>query len=120
MKIRGLITISFTLVVAVILFLFSLAIFFSYDSYRKEDYYDRLISKANTTARFYLQVKEIDEYLMRIIDKNTLNSLYEEEVFLYDKNDKLIYHSVDATFLKVTPELLHNIRAEKQLLFEYN
>jgi signal transduction histidine kinase len=77
--------------------IFTLAIFYFSSSYRLNDYIDRLKNRAYTTARLLLNVKEVDETLLRIIDKNTL-ALNQESIFIFDEHDKLIYNTSESDF----------------------
>jgi len=62
--------------------LFGLAatfIYISFSNFRKEEFKDRLEEKALTTAKLLVEVKEIDKKLLKLIDHNTINKLYNEQ-----------------------------------------
>ena len=70
MNIRTKLTLRFSAIVATILVAFSLAVYVLSEDYRKEEFYARLESRAITTARLFVTVREVDENMLRIIDKN--------------------------------------------------
>ena len=71
MNIRTKLTLRFTAIVATILAAFSLAVYFMSANYRREEFFNRLESRAITTARLYVTVQEVDVALLRIIDQNS-------------------------------------------------
>lgn len=97
MNIRIKLTIQFTIIIGVILLVFTLAIYYFSSSYRIKDYNERLKNRAYTTARLLLNVKEVDETLLRIIDKNTL-ALNQESIFIFNENGNLIYNTSESDF----------------------
>lgn len=96
MKIRSKITLRFSLIVAAILLVFSLCIYYSASIYRTNDFHRRLMNRGLTAARLYADVEEVDKELLRIIDKNTINAIVDERISIYDRNGKLKYHSEEA------------------------
>jgi len=97
MNIKGKLTIQFSLIVSLILFLFSVSIYIFSHAYRQNEYKERLRSRALTTARLLMGVAEIDSSLLRIIDQNT-STLYEEAIVVFDENNELIYRSNDSIY----------------------
>jgi signal transduction histidine kinase len=78
--------------------LFGLAatyIYISFSNFRKEEFEDRLAEKALTTAKLLLEVKEVDNKLLKLIDQNTINKLYNEKTLVFDGQYNLIYRSLD-------------------------
>lgn len=115
MKIRTRIALQFSLIVASILLVFSLIIYFTTTTYSREDFYERLKNKAKTTVRFLVQVKEVDRNLLKIIDRNTLTALYDEKVLVFDERNKLIYASVDDHIIHYQRSLLDEVRQAKEV-----
>lgn len=118
MKIRSRLSFQFTLIVASILILFSGSVYFFSATYRKQEFYKRLTDKALTTGRLFIEVDEVDSVLLKIIDKNTVNILPQEEVFIFDGHDKEVYRSRDIVREKPTPEELHEIRQKGEYRFK--
>ena len=113
MKIRNRIALQFSLIVATILLAFSVIIYVTTATYSRDDFYDRLKSKALTTARFLIQVNEVDHNLLKIIDRNTLTALYDEKVLVFDERNRLIYSSVDDHIIHYQRGLLDEVRQLK-------
>jgi signal transduction histidine kinase len=115
MTIRNRIALQFSLIVASILIIFSVLIYFVSATYRREEFYDRLKNKARTTVRFLTEVKEVDRELLKIIDRNTLTSLFEEKVLVFDAQNRLIYSSVDDQVIHYRTALLDDVRNQKDV-----
>lgn len=94
-------SVLFTVLLATALIL----IYISFANFRKDEFYNRLRDKALTTFRLLIDVEQIDQDLLQVIDRNTLNSLYDEKVLIY-QDTKLIYSSIDDTRISDVPELL--------------
>jgi signal transduction histidine kinase len=110
MNIRYKLSIQFTLIVAAILLIFTSGIYYFSSDYRQNDYYKRLEDRAKTTARLLLNVKEVDETLLKIIDKNTL-ALYQEKVYIIDENNQQIYCNTEGSVfdnMAVINEIMDN------------
>ncbi len=115
MTIRNRISGQFTLIVASILIGFSLLIYLVSATYRREEFYERLKSKARTTVRFLVEVKEVDRDLLRIIDRNTLTALIDEKVLILDDHNQLVYSSVDDHPVRYQPNLLDDVRKSREV-----
>lgn len=112
MKIRNRIALQFTLIVASILVTFSILVYSVSANFREEEFNERLYSKALTTCRFLVMVKEVDIDLLHIIDKNTLTLLVDENVLVFNRENKLIYAGGDSLFLAYNDLLLDKVRKE--------
>lgn len=110
MNIQFKLTLWFTGIVATILTIFSAAIYISSDTYRREEFYTRLESRALTTARLLVVVNEVDMNLLRIIDRNSIHALYDEKVLVFDPRDSLVYNSLDDLEIAHSPELIRQVR----------
>jgi signal transduction histidine kinase len=113
MKIQTKIAIQFSLIVAGLLTVFSFVIYQLFAEFREQEYYDRLKSKAITTAQLLIKVDEIDRDLLKIIDKNTLSALVDEKVLVFDQRNKLFYSSLDDHVIHFGKDLLDRVRKEK-------
>lgn len=117
MKIKNRISLQFTLMVAVILLLFSIAIYTVSANYRREEFYDRLKSKARTTCRLLVKVNGIDKDLLKVIDQNTLTEMLDEKVLIFNAKNELIYSSVDDKLITYHANLLAEVREKKDMEF---
>lgn len=105
----------FALIVAIVLSVTFAIIYAQSAEFRKEEFFERLEQKARTTQRMWFDVQEIDSTLLKIIDRNTLTSLYDERVFMFDENNRLIYSSIDDDSVVIDLALLDKIRKEKEI-----
>ena len=115
MTIRNRIALQFSIIVASILVGFSVLIYGVSANYRREEFYDRLKNKARTTVRLLTEVKEVDRNLLKIIDRNTLTSLFEEKVLIFDARNQLIYASVDDQVINYRSAFLNDVRQQKEI-----
>lgn len=115
MTIRTRLTWQFTIIVASILLLFYLSVYFFYADFRRDEYYTRLTNKALTAARLLIEVQEIDHDLLKIIDRNSYNALHNERIYIFDRGNSLIYSSADDLGKEISSELLQEIREEKRV-----
>ena len=112
MTIRNRIALQFSLIVAGILIGFSLIVYVRSADYRRAEFYARLEQRARTTVRFLTQVEEVDRNLLRIIDRKTLVTLYDQKVLVFDGGNRLLYASIDDDSLVVPSSLLARIRRQ--------
>jgi signal transduction histidine kinase len=117
LNIRTRLTLQFTYIVAFILILFSVIIYYFSASYREAEFYTRLEKKALTTAKLLIEVKEVDYNLLKIIDKNSLNALQDEKVMIYDDQDRQIYNNLDNDSIQVSKPFLDQIRQLKSIRY---
>lgn len=118
MKIRTRLTIHFAFIVASILILFSMAIYYSSVAHRKNDFYTRLEERVKTTIRLLLGVDEVDQGLLQIIERNNLTSLPEQQISVYNEQNTVIYTSNETPdAVPGSLSLLNQIREEKQIRF---
>lgn len=121
MQIRNKLTLRFALLVGSLLFAFSLVIYTLSANYRKQEFNQRLKEIGVNTAKLLIDVKRIDNDLLRIIDSTNYSVLIGDEVIIYDyfKKSK-IYSSVDSSSLIINEELLSKIRNEGEYAFKQN
>ena len=115
MSIRTRLTWQFTIIVASILIIFYLSIYYFYASFRRDEFYTRLTSKALTIAKLLIDVQEIDHDLLKIIERNSLNALHNEKIYIFDWKNHLIYTSTDDHDWQISSDLLRKIRDEKRV-----
>jgi hypothetical protein len=117
MKIRTRLSIQFLVIAASILIFFSCSVYFLSANYRKQEFYSRLKDKALTTGRLFIVVDQVDSVLLRIIDKNTVNVLPQEEVVIFNHENREVYCSTDESRRTISLEDLQNIRKESEYGF---
>jgi signal transduction histidine kinase len=115
-KIRS--AVLFTALVATLLLVSYTAIYFLYKEFKEDEFYLRLEQKALTTYKLLVEVKEIDNDMLKLIDRNTINALYNEKVLIFDDRHELIYSSIDDQTVSYSKELLNQIEKEKIIRYQ--
>lgn len=96
--------------------LFALAstvIFILYSNFRKEEFRDRLEIKALSNIKLLVNVKEVDNQLLKMIDQNSINKLYNEKTLIFDSDFNLIYSSIDDAKIKWSIDDLKYLKKNK-------
>lgn len=73
-----------------------------YADFRKEEFKERLKEKAKTTIKLLIEVQSVDYQTLKVIDRNTINHLYNEKTLVFDDKYNLIYSSLDDTRINWT------------------
>ncbi|WP_435353784.1 ATP-binding protein [Emticicia sp. SJ17W-69] len=119
MTIRTRMTVLFLGIFSILLLIFSAIIYFESEIYRQEEYKTRLRQEALTAATIIFNKNEISPDLLKLLDKNNVTALNQEEIIIYDVDNKVIYESgSDSTNLK--HDILDQIRQEKELFWKEN
>lgn len=48
--------------------------------YRRDEFYSRLENRALNTANLLVRVKELDRTLLKTIDQNSINAMFDEKL----------------------------------------
>lgn len=86
-------------------------IFFS--DFRKDEFRQRLEEKALTTIKLLIEVREVDNQMLKIIDQNSINKLYDEKTLVFNSDYDLIYSSLDDTRIRWTKSDLEYLKQHK-------
>ncbi len=105
-------------IVALLMLISCLAIYYLSANYRKNEFYDRLLTKSQNTAKLLLEVDEIDLTLLERIEENNPLSLPNEHIIIYNFDNQVLYNSDRNTTFDVTDELLDQIRLNKDVRFK--
>lgn len=97
MTLKARLTLSIAILFTLLYGATSALVILAYSDFRKQEFQDRLESKALTTFRLLLDVKEVDNQMLKLIDRNTINKLYDEKTLVFDAQHRLIYSSLDDT-----------------------
>lgn len=117
MTIRNRLTFLFTTMIALLLLLFALVIYYSFSAHRKEEYYNLLRHTAITKANLLLDAK-IAPAVLQLIYHNSQNTLFQEEVAIYDTTFHLLYHdAVEIDKVKETRQMISDIVKNKEISF---
>lgn len=72
-------------------------IYFLFADFRRDEFEFRLKEKAISSIKLLVEVEQVDRQLLKIIDQNSINKLYNEKTLIFDANYHLIYSSLDDT-----------------------
>ncbi len=117
MQIRAKLTWQFIIIVAIILIMATMAIYFFSNEHRKEDFYDRLRNKATNTAMLLIEFDEVDLTLLKRIEAENPVNLPKERIIIYDYRNEVIYSTDENNSLQVSNDLLDEIRLRGQVRF---
>ncbi len=118
MKIRVKLLVLFVLLFGALLLAFAVFIYASSAQTRKDQYYKRLKKEAVTKANLLFDAK-VTPSVLQLIYKNSLNSLFEEEVAVYDTSFNLLYHdAVQIDKVKETRKMIDQIILQKEITFD--
>ncbi|SHG41886.1 Signal transduction histidine kinase [Flavobacterium segetis] len=95
MTLNNRISLIVSLLFTVLFGLASTLIFILYSNFRKEEFRDRLEIKALSNRKLFVNVKNIDQQLLKKIDHNTMDKLYNENTLIFDSDFNLIYSTID-------------------------
>lgn len=118
MKIRVKLLLLFLLLFGGLLLAFAVFIYVSSAQTRKDEYYKHLTREATTKANLLFDAKVPPEVL-QLIYKNSVSSLFEEEVAIYDTSFNLLYHdAVQVDKVKETRKMIDQIILQQQITFD--
>src|SRR5690606_2766541 len=92
-------------------------IYVSYADFRRDEFFERLRQKSMTTVTLLVEVAEIDREILKIIDRNTINEMWDEKVLVFDEDDRLIYSSLDDETIPYSARLLELIRTTEDKFY---
>ncbi len=104
-------------------FLFGIAsavIYISYSNFREAEFKDRLEIKALSTIKLLSNVKHFDQSIMKMIDQNSINTLYDEKTLIFDSKFKLIYSSIDDSKINWSIDDLKFLKVHKKFIKKQN
>lgn len=100
MNLKNNISLIVSLLFTIIYAISATVIYALFADFRKEEFEIRLKDKAISSIKLLVEVEQIDRQLLKIIDQNRINKLYDEKTLIFDANYKLIYSSLDDTKIK--------------------
>jgi signal transduction histidine kinase len=110
MQIRSRLTLQFIIVVSLIILSGFAVVYYSSASYRENEMYRRLENKAQTSAEIFVSVEQIDSTMLRIFDKTQKDKLPNENISIYNEENREIYTNNDSLSVDASTELLSEIR----------
>lgn len=114
MTIRTRLTFLFTAVVSMLLLAFCVVIYLLAERHRRIEFYERLRAEAVTSAESFFVKETVSPELFKLLDKNHLTVLNDEEIIIYNYRDSLMYES-GTDYLKVDKDILNRVRLENEI-----
>ncbi|MEJ5104380.1 sensor histidine kinase [Chryseobacterium sp. MYb328] len=117
MKIRTRLTLLFTIVTAMLMIFYGIAVYYSSSEAREVSFYAQLNNEAVAKANLFFQ-STLSEKEMHRVYKNNTKTINEVQVAIYDPEFNLVYHDDSKVdFVKEDPKMLSNIFKKKEISF---
>jgi signal transduction histidine kinase len=116
MTIRIRLTLLFSSIVSTLLIVFCVVIYLESDYNRQKEFTNRLREEALTSAEILFGKEEISPDLLKLLDKNQMTVLNQEEIVVYNSKNQIEYES-GTDYLTIQPEILSKIRQSKEFYF---
>ncbi|WP_258100837.1 sensor histidine kinase [Marinoscillum pacificum] len=110
MNIKQTLTVRFILVFTVLWIAGALTIYWSFADFRKEEFYQRLHTKAITAAKLLIEVEEVDALLLKKIESANTFKLPGERLTIYDFNNEEIFTTDSEDSIIVDIDRFNDIR----------
>jgi signal transduction histidine kinase len=111
MNIRTRLTLLFVLLVASIMLLFTVSVYYLYDQFRQQEFEQRLEEKALTTVRLREDVGEFPQADLPVMNDEQVTIYNDRGVILYNQGNQRPHFPVTPSFLgKITLRQPHYIR----------
>ncbi len=111
MTIRNRLTGLFTAVVSGLLLVFCVVIFWVAERHRQNEFRQRLHAEALTSAELLFGRDSIGRQLHKLLDKNHMTVLPDEEIIIYNHRNQIVYES-GTDYLAVPKSRLDQVRLE--------
>ncbi len=111
MTIRTRLTLLFTTIVSALLLLIGVALYLVSEKYRQSEYHERLRAEAMTSAELLFGQQAISPEVFKLLDKNQMTVLNQEEIVIYDYKNEIVYES-GTDYIEVSPARLNQIRLD--------
>lgn len=118
MRLRVRIIISFAVTFLIVLGAALIGIYLLMSLNRHQEFIQRIKDKTTTTFRLLIDVQGIDHDILQTLDRNTINSLYNEKVMLFDSLGTNIYSSMDDTPILFPRDVIEQLKhGETELVY---
>lgn len=116
MNIKNKISVVVSVIFTVLFAVSATIIYVLFADFRKDEFESRLNEKAISSIKLLVEVNEVDNQLLKIIDQNSINKLYNEKTLIFDANYNLIYSSLDDTKVIWSEDDLKFLKKHKTFL----
>ncbi len=114
MTIRNRLTWLFTLLVASLLTIFCLTIYFFAEIHRQQEFYQRLRQEAFAAVDLLYGQHTISPELFKLLDKNERTVLNQEEIIIYNHQNRIVYES-GTDYLTLSRVILDRVQKEREV-----
>lgn len=111
-------TIKFTILVAFILITLSTSFLYFYTSFRNEEYKNQLNQTLQIVDKLLIKKDTIDDALLQVMDKTSLNKLFQEKVTIFNEKNYIIYTTNSLIPNHISDSLLQLIRQNGKASFK--
>jgi len=118
LKIRSKLTLLFAGLFAALLLAFALAIYFTNAKQQEQEYFKRLKQLAITKTNLLLEAG-VQPDVLELIYENSLSTLPQEEVAIFDTAHHILYHDAIDDKYKETTTMLDSIMKQKEIHYYY-
>jgi len=117
MTIRAKMTILFSGIVTLLSLIFCVAIYISTEIHRQTEYKTRLRQEALTAATILFNEKEVSPDLLKLLTRNQMTVLVQEEIVLFDSNNQIVYQN-NPSIKQIAKNIIDDIRANKEKFWD--
>jgi signal transduction histidine kinase len=117
MQIRTRLTLQFLLIGGVIMVISSLAIYFSSSQFRKDDFYNRLHTRARITAKLLIDAQESDNGRLKKIEQDYPANLRNEKIIIINYLNDTVYSNDERGDIKIRNDILERVRLYNNVFY---
>lgn len=107
---------GYAIVFAILFGLAFTSVYIISEKYRKREFYQRLKDRTLTTYKLLVEVEQINYDILKVLDKNTINNLYDGHIMLFDSAFNLIYSNTDNTGGGYPKDVLEKLKSGQEEL----
>jgi signal transduction histidine kinase len=116
MTIRNRLTLLFAGIVSALLLVFCLVLYLVAEWHRETEFRERLRAEGFTSVELLFGSETISPQLFKLLDKNQMTVLTEEEIIIYNRQNQIIYES-GTDYLTIGPAILNRVRTEREVFW---
>ncbi len=116
MTIRTRLTLLFSGIVSALLLVFCVVIYTIAEQHRETEFRARLRAEGFTSVELLFGSETISPQLFKLLDKNQMTVLTQEEIIIYNRNNQILYES-GTDYLTITPATLNQVRTQSEVFW---
>jgi signal transduction histidine kinase len=118
MSIKNRLTLTFLGIVTSLLLVFCIVIYLEAGYYRQSEFKERLRREAFKAATIFFTKNEISPELLKLLDKNKLTTLNDEEIIILNDENKIVYESGMDVF-NLSSSYISLIKSNKEHFWQF-